>query len=292
MGVGDLGALVLGFDEAGYVLHWAGSVECDHGSHVVDGRRFKLLDVSAHPRAFQLKDAGGLSAGEDVEGLLVVEGNVVKGHPGATALGDDVEGLAKDGEVNEAEEVHLQEAQLGDWVHRELGYGYLLAVVAGCALERDVVGEGFLGDDDARSVGAGVAGHALQLLGGVDELADGMVLVVVAAKVGAGLHGFVDGLDPEGHLLGHVVDDRVGHSKGAPDVPEGGACAKGAEGDDLGDVLGAVLAGDVGDDFVPAVVLEIQVDIGHFLALDVEETFKYEAVLEGVDVGDAQAVED
>ena len=69
-------------------------------------------------------------------------------------------------------------------------------------------------------------------------------------------------------------------------------CAKGAEGDDLGDVLGAVLAGDVGNDFVPAVVLEIQVDIGHFLAFDVEETLEYEAVLEGVDVGDAEAVED
>ena len=76
-------------------------------------------------------------------------------------------------------------------------------------------------------VGAGVSGHALQLLGRVDKLADSVVLVVVAAKVGAGLHGFVDGLDPEGHLLGHIVDDRVGHAKGAPDVPKGGAVRQG-----------------------------------------------------------------
>ena len=47
----------------------------------------------------------------------------------------------------------------------------------------------------------------------------------------------------------------------------------------------------VGDDLVPAVVLEVQIYIGHLFTLDVEEALEDQPVAHRVDVGDAQAVE-
>ena len=95
-----------------------------------------------------------------------------------------------------------------------------------------------------------------------------------------------------GHQPGHAVDIAVGHAQRPPHVPDGRPGAQRAEGDYLGDVVLAVFLGDIGDDLVAAVVLEVHVDIRHFLALDVEEALEDQPVLDGVDGGDAQAVQD
>ena len=57
------------------------------------------------------------------------------------------------------------------------------------------------------------------------------------------------------------------------------------------DVLTPVLLNDVVDDLLTPVVLEVHVNVGHFLAFEVEETLEYEPVRERVHVGNAQTVE-
>ena len=57
-------------------------------------------------------------------------------------------------------------------------------------------------------------------------------------------------------------------------------------------MLRSVLSCDVGDELVTAVVLEVQVDVGHFVALNVEEALKDQAVFQRVDVRDSETVED
>ena len=64
------------------------------------------------------------------------------------------------------------------------------------------------------------------------------------------------------------------------------------EGDDLGDVLAAVLLRDVLDDLAAAALAEVDVDIGQRHALGVEEALEDQVVLDRIDVGDAQAVGD
>src|SRR5262249_42604727 len=64
------------------------------------------------------------------------------------------------------------------------------------------------------------------------------------------------------------------------------------ESDDLRDVLAAVLAGDVLDDFAAAPLAEIDVDVGQRHALGVEEALEDQIEVDRVDVRDAQAVGD
>ena len=65
-------------------------------------------------------------------------------------------GIVDDGEGAQAQEVHLRQAQALDLHHVELGDRQ--AVVGG---QGHVLGGWFTGNDDACSVGGGMAGHAL-----------------------------------------------------------------------------------------------------------------------------------
>ncbi len=76
----------------------------------------------------------------------VVEGDVVDVGPLAGAGLDQVEGPLDDRQVAQAEEVHLEQAQLLDAVHLVLGDdGRVLGAAAGfgLALDRQVLGQRF-----------------------------------------------------------------------------------------------------------------------------------------------------
>ena len=76
----------------------------------------------------------------------------------------------------------------------------------------------------------------------------------------------------------------------AADVPDRGPGQHRAEGDDLGDVVLAVLASDVGDDLVAPAVLEVDVDVRHRHAIGVEEALERQLVEDRVDRRDAERV--
>ena len=95
-----------------------------------------------------------------------------------------------------------------------------------------------------------------------------------------------------GHGLRDPVHVAVAHAHDPADVADGRAGEHRAEGDDLGDVVLAVLAADVVDDLVPALVLEVHVDIGHRHAVRVEEPLERQPVVERVHRRDAQRVGD
>ena len=81
-------------------------------------------------------------------------------------------------------------------------------------------------------------------------------------------------------------------SRCAADVFDGCLGGHGVEGDDLGDLVAAVFAGDVVDDLAAAVHAEVDVDIRHGDALGVEEALEEEFVLQRIDVGDLHDVGD
>ena len=89
--------------------------------------------------------------------------------------------------------------------------------------------------------------------------------------------------------LGDAVDLAVGVAEHAADVADRGPGEHRAERDDLGDVVLAVLAPDVGDDLVAPAVLEVDVDVGHRHAVGVEEPLERELVEDRVDRRDARA---
>ena len=95
-----------------------------------------------------------------------------------------------------------------------------------------------------------------------------------------------------GDHLGDAIDIGVGDVHGAANVLDGGFGGHGAEGNDLGNVVAAVLLRDVVDDFAAAIHAEIDIDIRHGDALGIQEALEEQLVLQGIDIGDAEGVGD
>ncbi len=160
-------------------------------------------------------------------------------------------------------------------------------------LERHQFGQWLPRDDDARRVGTRVASDALQVSGEVDDPLDRRVGIDLLAQGGRDLERLVE---PDAKLIGDGLGDpvhlAVAVAEHAPDVPDGRAREHRAKGDDLGDVVLAVLAPDVGDDLIAPAVLEVDIDVGHRHPIRVEEALERQLVQDRVDRGDTQGVGD
>src|SRR6185437_13410517 len=139
----------------------------------------------------------------------------------------------------------------------------------------------------------GAANQPLELLGRVDQLAHSSFAVVDLAQVGDVFERLVDGhANGCGDEFGNAVHVAVCHVEGAPTVLDGTLRRHSVEGDDLGDLLATVLAGDIVDYLTAAVHAEVDVDIGHGHAFGIEEALEQEDILHGIDIGDLHAVGD
>ena len=280
--------VVLTGDEPGDGVHGAGAVEGDDGGDVLDILGLEAHAHAGHARRLHLEHAGGPAVGEHLEHLRVVVRDVRQGEAGAGFL-HQLHGVVQDGQVAQAQEVHLQQAQLLQGGHDVLGDHRL--VVLG---QRHIVHHRPPGDHHPGGVGGGVAGHPLNGLGGVDEAVNPLVPLVQLPQGLGQLEGLVQG-DVEvaraaGHLLGHRVHLGIGDVQGPAHVPDGRPGRHGPEGDDLGYVVGAVLVLDVLHDLLPPADAEVDVNVRHGNPLRVQKPLKVEGVLHGVHVGDGQAV--
>ena len=93
-----------------------------------------------------------------------------------------------------------------------------------------------------------------------------------------------------GHLLCHHIHVGIGYVQRPAHIPDGAPGSHGAEGDDLGHVVGTVFILDVLNDLLPPPDAEVDVNIRHGDPLGVEESLKVEGVFHRVHVGDGHAV--
>ena len=88
------------------------------------------------------------------------------------------------------------------------------------------------------------------------------------------------------------IAECVGQIQHPAHVPDHALGRQGTEGDDLHHLIFSIFFHHIVDDFLPPLIAEVHVDIGHGHALRVQETLEQQIVADGIDVGDAQAVAD
>ena len=291
---------------AGYVIlhHTAaqrpGPVEGHHGDDVLETGGLEVPQVLLHALAFQLEHGVGVAGGEHLEGLRIVQGDVVQVDLFAAALFDVLQRVVQQRQGAQAQQVHLYQT-----AHLYLLFGVLGGdgAVPGVPLHRHIGDDLLLGDGHARGVLAAVGGHALDLAGDVQQLPGlgiGLVLVlqVRAHHIGAdGVHHGIDALFVVDDLI-DVVRDHLHHpvGLGVGDVQHpayGFHRALGqhvVEGHDLTHVVAAVFIHQIVHHLAPAHVGDVGVDIRRRDPLRVEEAFEQQVPADGVDVGDMQGV--
>ena len=153
--VGDLVRLAAVAQIGGDGIHRTRAVERDQGDDIFEVFGAHTDQHLRHTRGFKLEDALGFALGKHGVGggVVVVD---VRHTELRFAAAHGGFGIVDDGQRAQTEEVHLQKPQTLDLHHIELGHGQ--AVVGG---KRHIFGGWFAGDDNARGVGGGVAGHPL-----------------------------------------------------------------------------------------------------------------------------------
>ena len=148
-------------------------------------------------------------------------------------------------------------------------------------------------DDDAGGVDRGVPRHAFEPPRDAEQLLDLRVVLLHLPERLALLERLVERhVERRRDLLGDLVDVGERHLEDAADVAHHRLGLHRAEGDDLRDVLAAVLPRDVVDDLAAAPLAEVDVDIGQRDALGIQEALEDEVEVDRIDVGDPQAVGD
>ena len=155
-------ALVLAFCVLGVPVlrHWTGAIERDHGRDVFEGCRREGAEQRTTRSAFELEHPDRVGPTQELERLRVVERDRVDVGTGSGGALDEVERDLDDVEVAQAEEVHLQQAEVFDTVHLVLRHHRCLferRSRLGLALDRQVFGERLARDDDGGGVDAVLA---------------------------------------------------------------------------------------------------------------------------------------
>ncbi len=200
------------------------------------------------------------------------------------AAADQLYRIVDNRQVLEAEEIELYEADLLHVLHGILGGDRTALLVL---VDRAELFQHVRGDHDPGRMGRGVAGKPFQTQRNIEKPAHLRVGVGQLVQLRFLLQGLLQG-DPEhfGNQLGDPVHIAVGHVEGAPHVPDHPPCRHGAEGDDLADLVPAVLVGNILDHLLAPVLAEVHVDIRHGNPLRVEKTLEQEVIGNRVDIGD------
>ena len=271
--------------------HRAGPIERHQRDDVLETVGPHVDQRAAHARTFHLEHADRLAAGHHLVGFLVVERQVGKIDVDAAAL-DELHRRLEHRQCLQAEEVELHEARGLDPFHVELGHRHQRFRIA---IERHELRQRALADDDAGGMGGGVAMQPLELLRDVEGALDHGLGVARGLQPRLAVDGAFQ-RNRRGRILRHelaqLVDLAIGHLQHAADVAQHAARLQGAEGDDLGDVVAAVFLLHVADDFVAAVLAEIDVEVGHRHAFGIEEALEQEPEADRIEIGDGQRIGD
>ena len=284
----DLLRMLLALDVGRDGVHRTGPVQRNACDQVFQTGRAQVLHEPGHAAGFQLEDAGRVAASDEFVYVLVVVIDPVEVDVFAGIFFDEFQTFPDGRQVAQAQEVHLQQAQMLDLGHGELGRQAFIRHD-----QRHVGVHRVLGDHDARSVGGAVPRQAFQDLGRIHDVPDLRVRLVDAPEIRALLQRFVQrDLQIFGDHLRDLQRPRERHLHDLRHVLEDRAGFQGPERGDLRHVVDAIALFNVIDDLASALDAEVHVDIGHGYALDVQEALENQAEFDGVDVGDLHRVSD
>ena len=251
---------------------------------VVEGGRLQPREHRHLRPALDLEHADRVRPLDHPVDPRVLRGHVPQGVADAVVRFQQLEGAPDAGEHAESQHIHLDEPQrleivLVPFDHR--------AVLHGGVLDGNDLAQRPAGDDEPAGVLGQVAGEAVEFAGQLQGQAQAPVLRIETFLPGALL---AHRLRPARGHGEQPVDRVLAQPHGPAGVAQGTAGAVGHHRRRQPGPFAAVLAVDVLDDLLAALVLEIHVDVGHFAPFGRDEALEQQVDAARIDRGDLQAV--
>ena len=267
-------------------IHRARPVQGYARDYVLEAGRPEVFHEIRHAPALELEHSLGVAVGDQPVYLRIVEAELCPVYFDTVVFFDHAKSVSYDREVAEPQEIHLQKTELLNGGHVELRRHALVG-----RIKRHVVVERHLRDHYACSMRGRVSRKAFERHRKIEHLLHERLVLVSVPEVRIDFKGFGDG-DAElvRYRLCYLVSLGVGRVESSGYVPDRGFRLEGTEGDDLRDLVPAVLVRHVIDDFLASFDAEVDVYIRHAHALRIEEPLEDEAVFYRVDLGYGKAV--
>jgi hypothetical protein len=225
-------------------LQRAGAIKREHGDDVFEAVRLEPRQQLTHALGFELEDTERVAALEKVVGRRILEADLGPVDRDAVLLAHHRLGFFEDRQRLEAQEVHLEHADVF-----EVGHLPLRRDVVAVAIQRHELVERLVGEHDARGVGGCVAAETFEAHADVEERLVHLIRLAHLLQLGVRLDGFTQRCAGAiGHLLRDLVDLGERDLHRATDVADHTTRSHRAEGDDLRDVLDPVFVTHVFDD--------------------------------------------
>ncbi len=144
-------------------------------------------------------------------------------------------------------------------------------------------------------MGGGVAVKPFQFQRDIEHALDHGFFVGGLFQLRFGFDGLaqVDGIGGiERHELAELVDLSVRHFQHAPDIAHHAARLHGAERDDLRDLLAPVFFLNVANDFLAALLTEIDIEVRHRNTLRIQEALEQQAETQRIQIRDVERIGD
>jgi len=255
----------------------------DHDVVVVSG--FQAGEHRHLRPALDLKNADGIRAADHLERGLVAIGNIGHGDPFSVVFLDRIERPVQHGEHSEPQQIDFEKPERFDVLfvpldHRAVGHGRVL--------DGDDLADRFVSQEKPAGVDRKVTREILYLFGETRQV---LVHRVLRIEPGA-VEGFARDVVVVREELGDAIQGRVRDLEDFSHFANGRARAVAHDVRHHRRVRTVVFLVDVLDDFLAAVVLDIEIDVRRFGALPRDESLEQKIHLHGIDGGDSEAVAD
>ena len=283
--VTDLAGVLLAGDKLRDGIHGAGAIQRHDCRHIFDGGGLHIDAHAGNAGRLQLENALGLALSQHGKGLRVIIRHLIDGEIRVKGT-DLLLRILDHRQVSQAQEVHFQQAQLLNGGHGVLGDDGI--IVAG---QGHIAAHRVSGDHHAGGMGRGVAGHALQLHGGINELAHPLIIFILFPQLGRHFQRLLQGnMQGGGHQLGHHIGFGIGEIQRTAHIPDGATGCHGAKGGDLRHMVGTVFAHHILNHLAPAFLAEVGIEVGHADAFRVQKPLEDQRILHGIHFCDMHAV--
>ena len=199
---------------------------------------------------------------------------------------NELQSIPYNRQVSQPQKVHLKQSQFFDSSHGELCSRTFVRKV-----QRNILVYRCLGNHHSGSMGRSVARHTFYGFRHVDNLTGLTVLFIHGFKLRAGGKCLVYGhVKLKGNSLGDGIRLGIAYTQGSGNISYRLLCLHGSEGYYLRNPALAVLAGNIVDYLLTALIAEVYIDVGHADPFRIEETLKDQIVPDRVNVGYLKAV--
>ena len=268
-------------------IHRTRTIQGNTSHHIFQILGAQFLHEALHPGTFQLEHTFRSTGADGSQYFRIVIVNGIHIYVSAGGILNKFYRIMDHSQCTQPQEIHFQQSQFFQCRHGKLGDDGTV----GASGQRHEFIRRLLTDDHARRMHGGMSGQSFQTLTHIDQMMHLLILLIKLSEFRVHFQRFTQGdVQFIGHHLGNGIHERIGQIHNTSHITDDTLGCQGTERNDLHHLVVAVFSAHIIDDFLSPFEAEVHINIGHGHTFRIQETFKQQIIMNGINVGDLQTI--